>query len=54
MTVDDHPLAIANARGGQPGDMHVGAGERKAAAAFDRIDVQAGDARVAQFRNPAM
>jgi hypothetical protein len=34
--------------------MHVGARERDAAATFDRVDVQAGDARVAQFRNPAM
>ena len=54
MTVDDHPFAIVNARCGQAGDMDVGAGERKAAAAFDRVDVQAGNARVAQFRNPAM
>jgi hypothetical protein len=54
MTVDDHPLAIVNARRGQPGDMDVGAPERDAAATFDRVDVQAGDARAAQLRNPAM
>jgi hypothetical protein len=54
MTVDDHPFAVMNAGCGQPGDMRVGACERDSAATFDRVDVQAGNARVAQFRNPAI